>query len=631
MKKSTDNTVFVRWLPPSSSITRFHLQDHFSQIGPIRKCSVISGQGKGYGFVKYLSQEDAETAASTLNNVSLEVDEKRYKLTVELATQEQVHPEESLEKKKRTSRVIVRNVSFYAKEGDVRKVLEQEYGPICELTLPRGSDKLHRGFCFVTFSRPQDAQKAVKPRSTPLLIKKRPVAIDFSISKQQHQQEQKAPRRKQKDSSNGDKDDSEDDEINREEDEDDADNDEGESEENEEEHVESESEENEDDDGDKSESEENDDDEEEDDEKSESEESEKDEGVKSESKAATDHDDAVSEHRCLFIRNLPFDVTRHDLFERFSKFGHINSIYLVMDKGTNTPKGTAFVSYRQSEAASRALEAARDSTTSMHIHGRQLFVDLAVDKKTAATMVETKATGKDRRNLYLKLEGRVDGGEKQNSAWEDLPKTDQLKRQRAFAEKNTKLKSPLFYINPKRLSIRNLAKHVNEASLKALCVMAPRRGLERKIVSQEDQVAHWKASGELTTRDIMMRIEQVDSVIPAFDESNVKQFIPSVYIDRDFTTQKGEKAPSRGFGFVDFEHHVHALACLRELNNNPCYTADYVAGGKHAVEQKKVRKRKRKDDVGEFVSEDGRALIPRLIVDFTVSQCFSLFVFDLTF
>jgi RNA recognition motif-containing protein len=28
---------------------------------------------------------------------------------------------------------------------------------------------------------------------------------------------------------------------------------------------------------------------------------------------------------------------------------------------------------------------------------------------------------------------------------------------------------------------------------------------------------------------------------------------------------------SRGFAFVEFTHHAHALACLRELNNNPVY------------------------------------------------------------
>lgn len=28
---------------------------------------------------------------------------------------------------------------------------------------------------------------------------------------------------------------------------------------------------------------------------------------------------------------------------------------------------------------------------------------------------------------------------------------------------------------------------------------------------------------------------------------------------------------SRGYGFVEFQHHTHALACLRELNNNPAH------------------------------------------------------------
>jgi nucleolar protein 4 len=629
MKKSTDNTVFVKWAPPGA-ITRFHLQDHFSQIGPIKKCSVISE--KGYGFVKYLSQEDAQTAASSLNGKPVSLDEKKYTLTVESASNDilptnpplppQNVQDETLEKRKRTSRVIVRNVSFYATENDVKKILEKEYGPVCELTLPRVSDKLHRGFCFVTFVSQKDAQKAVEPRSTPLLIKKRPVAIDFSISKQQHLQVQKTrkhvqQRDKQDEHDNDEsiKQDDDDDESESEE----KQNDEDDEDDGEDDESESEGKQNDD----ESESEEKDDDDEDDDDESESEEKDKDDDddVKNESKAAMDHDDAVAEHRSLFIRNLPFDITRHNLFEVFHKFGHINSIYLVTNKDTGTPKGTAFCTYSKSEDATRALDAARDATLS--ISGRKLFVDLAVDKKSAAAMVETKSqTGKDRRNLYLKLEGRVDGGDVENSAWENLPRQDQLKRQGAFAEKQTKLRSPLFYINSKRLSIRNLAKHVDEASLKLLCVKATRRGLENKIVTQEDQVAHWRASGDLTTKDIRMQIEQGDSVIPEFDDSSVKRFIPSVYIDRDFTTQKGTKAPSRGFGFVDFEHHVHALACLRELNNNPYYTAEYVTGGKKAVEQKQTRARKRKGaDVGEeFLSQDGRALTPRLIVDFTVSQ-----------
>ena len=358
------------------------------------------------------------------------------------------------------------------------------------------------------------------------------------------------------------------------------------------------------------------------------------------------HDDAVNQHKSLFVRNLPFDATRHDLFQLFQTFGHIESIYLVKDKKTGVQKGTAFVSFQSKASAQQALEAAgssgfvaqpstTSSTNGLHLRGRRLFVNVAVDKQTAASLtVEkqgNKVTGKDRRNLYLKMEGRVaneaDGNSSGSSnAWEHLPESDQLKRQRAFAEKNTKLRSPLFFINSNRLSVRNLAKHVDEADFKKLCVVATKRGLDTNLVTQEDQVAHWRASGEMTTRDIMKRIEQAKeesgSVIPVFDEKNVKRCIPSVYIDRDFTTNKKEKAPSRGFGFVDFEHHAHALACLRELNNNPYYAAEFVSGGKKAVDAKKVaRKRKGKGEAvtGEFVSENGRVLTPRLIVDFTVS------------
>ena len=35
--------------------------------------------------------------------------------------------------------------------------------------------------------------------------------------------------------------------------------------------------------------------------------------------------------------------------------------------------------------------------------------------------------------------------------------------------------------------------------------------------------------------------------------------------------------PSKGYGFVEFKHHAHALAALRELNNNP--NCSHVAKG----------------------------------------------------
>lgn len=51
--------------------TDSQLEEHFSQIGPLSSATVAtdkySGQGRGFGFVEYESEEDAAKAISTLN------------------------------------------------------------------------------------------------------------------------------------------------------------------------------------------------------------------------------------------------------------------------------------------------------------------------------------------------------------------------------------------------------------------------------------------------------------------------------------------------------------------------------------------------------------------------------------
>lgn len=251
--------------------------------------------------------------------------------------------------------------------------------------------------------------------------------------------------------------------------------------------------------------------------------------------------------------------------------------------------------------------------------------------------------GKDKRNLYLKGEGRVEEGGKESTdpnSWESLSQSDQMKRGRAHQEKSTKLRSPLFFINPFRISVRNLAKDIDETQLKKLVATGIQRGLETNLVSKEDTIAHWRAGGDLTSRDIIQKLkagesgdDDNDAVIPNYDEKDgFKKYIPSVFIDRDFQAIDGKAsktvAPSRGFGFAEFTHHAHALACLRELNNNVAYSAEFVAGGKKAAGMKKQasnrtnnKKKKIESDMEEgFIDEDGKVRIPRLIVEFTVEN-----------
>jgi len=55
-----------------------------------------------------------------------------------------------------------------------------------------------------------------------------------------------------------------------------------------------------------------------------------------------------------------------------------------------------------------------------------------------------------------------------------------------------------------------------------------------------------------------------------------------VYIVRDVEgKQKDDKGQtsSKGYGFVEFAEHAHALAYLRELNNNSHYAEEYAVNG----------------------------------------------------
>ena len=151
-------------------------------------------------------------------------------------------------------------------------------------------------------------------------------------------------------------------------------------------------------------------------------------------------------------------------------------MHLVKDGRTGAFRGTAFVRFDDENGCAAALQAAGDGGKlaaglfvsaknaaiglgqgdggSIHLKGRRVLIDRAVDRTTASALAVRrdadgrplrKAVGKDRRNLYLKNEGRVasrsDGAlAKEASAahggvWEDLPLADRARRERAFADK----------------------------------------------------------------------------------------------------------------------------------------------------------------------------------------------------
>jgi len=418
-RQNISQTVFFRYNPPPQSsrihITRSHFETFFSEVGPVKKCSVIrdrrqrrrddddddnadkEGGGddgpsmrnvRGYGFCRFTTQEDALEAVKNLNGRSLEG--MSVKVTVELGsgsaggknttstsntnnqndtstdsttnTTSGTTPKEDadeayriLQKKKNTSRVIVRNLSFYATERDVRKTMTERFGRVVDVHLPLvpnyrkdrdgdgdggsgsgGKNKRraqHRGFAFVTFDQVESARRAVRSCSGEedggegeVLIKKRAVAIDMSVPKVQHkvlQKERKEEEEKEemeKEDGDSDSDDDNDDEDGSGDDESGSENDESGS------------------DNDGSDS---------DDSSSSSSSTSTTSSSSSNAKPTeTHHDPAKKPQYSLFLRNLPFDATRHDVFQTFYRRTAWYGIRKLRKRG-RMPEGFGRESYRR--------------------------------------------------------------------------------------------------------------------------------------------------------------------------------------------------------------------------------------------------------------------------------------------
>lgn len=245
--------------------------------------------------------------------------------------------------------------------------------------------------------------------------------------------------------------------------------------------------------------------------------------------------DSVDPKAVVFIRGLPLDVTRQELYSGMQAFGPVASARLVVDKVTGKLKGTAFVDFRSVEGASSAVEACfqwrKKKGSGVVIKGRNVEVDPALDGQGAREIsmkkVITDAKEQDRRNIYLSKEGLIEEG---MPAWERLSVSDRNKRRRAREEMKTKLKSPNFTVSKTRLNIRNVPRQWIESQLKQLCIKAVK---ERAKLAQP-------------------KIVQV-KILRESEESNRGE----------------EKGRSKGIAFVEFATHEHALCALRQLNNNP--------------------------------------------------------------
>ncbi|XP_078582455.1 RNA-binding protein 28-like isoform X3 [Branchiostoma floridae x Branchiostoma japonicum] len=424
---------------------------------------------------------------------------------------------EPSKKSLKKSRIIVRNLSFKCNKDDLRNTFEK-YGEITDVQIPTIQGGKKRGFGFVQFTSVFEAAKAVAGMNSKPLHG-RPIAVDYAVPKNRYESaktpEQEGNADEQKQEDGDSEDGDDDDEDETGEEEDGSDGDS--------------------DDGDAdADSDDDDDDDKSDDSDDFSDDDDGEEEAENKSKSPKPFREStdVQQGKTVFIRNLSYDSLEEDVEELFLQFGGIKYVRLVVDPQTEHSRGTGFVQFNSKEAADKCVQQA--NTDGLSLAGRRLTVSIAVSRQQAQKLTEDKKEKKptDKRNLYLAREGLIRPG---TQAAAGLTDKDLAMRQKVEKIKREKLKNPAIFVSDVRLCVRNVPLNMGDKDLRKLFL---------KTLGDKNVL--------ITESRIMRDLKNVNS--------------------------QGV-GKSRGYGFVSFSQHDHALRALRETNNNP----SLLPGGRRLI------------------------------------------------
>ncbi|OGE50377.1 hypothetical protein PENARI_c017G09810 [Penicillium arizonense] len=559
-------TLFVRSLPASA--TTESLAEHFSQSYVIKHAVVVSDPktkvSKGFGFVTFADLEDAENALKELNGSKFdgkiirvdyaeprkrEIDEKVGRSVPTAASLESKHKREEERGQGAPPKLIVRNLPWTIKEPEDLSVLFRSFGKVKHATLPKKNGKL-AGFGFVILRGRKNAEKALQ-NVNGKEIDGRTLAVDWAVEKDVWETTKKEDEEEEP------KEEKEDVEM------EDADG-----------HLEEPSDDETSSDGS---------DEEEDNDLDELDELDED---------AEDQDDDRN-NSTIFLRNLPFTATDDSLYEHFTQFGPLRYARVVLDHETERPRGTGFVCFWKVDDANTCIREAprgndvmapnkdkpKANTAMKHsvlqdentdpsgrytLEGRVLQVARAVSKGQAAKLEEEGVSRRlvrdtDKRRLYLLGEGTIPTNSplyKKLSPSEIKMREDSFKQRETFIKKN-----PALHLSLTRLAIRNIPRHINSKDLKQLAresvvnfAKDVKKGVRQPLSREEQQ----------RSRDTMKELEQLRKQ----KKMGIVRQAKVVFETREGTkvSEKSGGGRSRGYGFIEYFTHRHALMGLRWLN-----------------------------------------------------------------
>jgi nucleolar protein 4 len=594
-------TLFVRSLPTSA--TTESLTEYFSQSYVIKHATVVNDpetkQCKGYGFVTFADLEDAQAALKELNGSVFEgkkirvgyaqprhreIDENLGKSVPAPAALELKKQREQQKEATQPPKLIVRNLPWSIKEPEDLAVHFRSFGKVKYVTLPKKGDQL-AGFGFVVLRGKKNAEKALQAVNGKE-VDGRTLAVDWAVDKEVWENLKKDSEKKeetQEEAGSSDVEMADDAEAASDngdiESDDDDDDDEGDMDDDDE--VDEEDEEDMDDDEDEDEREEKED----------------------ERNACT-----------IFIRNLPFTCTDETLYEHFTQFGPLRYARIVVDPESERPRGTGFVCFWKVEDAALCVREApkqqdtliaekdkgkKSSTALKHsilqnessdpsgrytLDGRVLQVARAVSKSQAARLEEEGVSNRlvrdtDKRRLFLLSEGTISPN---SSLYQKLSPSEIKMREDSFKQRQNFIrKNPALHFSLTRLSVRNIPRHVTSKDLKQLARQAV-VGFAKDVKEGQRQPL---SKEELTrSADAMKEAEQ-------YRKSKGKGIVKQtkiVYESREGSkiSENSGAGRSRGYGFIEYYTHRHALMGLRWLNG---HAVEAPKSGSADIKDKKKR------------------------------------------
>lgn len=157
LRKSGVGNIFIKNL--DKSIDNKALYDTFSAFGNILSCKIANGEdgnSKGYGFVHFDDEDAAENAIAKVNGMLL--NDKKVFATKWMSRRERL--EKLGNQPKKFTNVYIKNFGEDMTDEGFKELVD-EFGKILSLKVVINDQGRSKGFGFVSFETPEEAQACV--------------------------------------------------------------------------------------------------------------------------------------------------------------------------------------------------------------------------------------------------------------------------------------------------------------------------------------------------------------------------------------------------------------------------------------------------------------------------------------